>query len=446
MEKEVAIIVCNYNKKEYVLPCIQSLLESSFQDFTIYVVDNASQDGSAAAIRESFGDKVILLENKENLGGSGGFNTGLRKALEKDYKYLVCADNDVRFDKYAIEELKKFLEQHPETGMVGSRVYFMDEPEKIWGFGGTIDYERYVHVDHYRNQRDSEEIPPFYYCDYVPACSLMVRTKAVREVGIMPEENFIYWDDMEWGYRFNQAGYRVAVWEKSKAWHKGGGRNAANTFIHYYMWRNRIRFFMKTLPPERKEAFAEGVLSEMFRMIYSVNLKGETNIVKTLMYAFDDAVHGITGKAGDYKILQRPEVNDRLEAALKGAETLLIRFNGSYEGLGNIVRNIRKKLPELKIAVSIKDRPEPEEELRRHVSECSITKEYFPEQYDRHLVMCEHIFKLPPGAPEDHYIDAWCNIIYSEDDFIYASSFEQTRRLFVLCKKELLLQGNIDYN
>ena len=227
-----------------------------------------------------------------------------------------------------------------KVGIVGSKVYFMDYPKQIWGYGGNIDWQQYLHRDQYKNCIDGVSIPEVSYCDYVAACSLMTRTDAIREVGLMPEENFIYWDDIEWGYRFNEAGYKVAVYGKSMIWHKAGGRNAGNTFIHYYMWRNRIRFFLKILSKEKKKQFAETILKEMFQMIYSVNLKGETNIVKTLMYAFDDAVHGICGKAAEGKILPRPKVCNRLKLMLGKAESVIIKFNGDMEGLGNIIRSI----------------------------------------------------------------------------------------------------------
>ena len=103
MSKKVGIVICNYNKQMYIVKCIESVLKSSFHDFDIYVVDNASTDDSVKKIREHFGTQVILLENKENLGGSGGFNTGLREALKREYEYLMLVDNDIVMDPHAIE-------------------------------------------------------------------------------------------------------------------------------------------------------------------------------------------------------------------------------------------------------------------------------------------------------------------------------------------------------
>lgn len=443
--KDIGIVICNFNKKEYILNCVQSVLNAKGDNYDVFVVDNASTDGSAEALAEQFGHKITLLVNEENLGGAGGFDTGLEEVLKRDYKYYMLMDNDILVDENAIVSLYDFLEdeKHKDVGMVGSKVYFMDEPDVIWGYGGKIDFKDYVQKDQFKNMKDSDAIPETFYCDYVAACSLMVRADVVKKVGIMPKENFIYWDDMEWGYRFNEAGYKVCVYGKSKIWHKAGGRNAGNTFIHYYMWRNRIRFFLKVLKPEQREHFADTILTEMFRMIYSVNLKDETNIIKTLMYAFDDAVHGVTGKAKEGRILNRPQVPNRVEMACAGKKSMLIRYNGHMEGLGNVIQNIRKFAPDMKIGVSCDKCPETATLLMEQYPNCEVTTEYKPEHYDGHLIMCDHIFKLAATDATDSYIDPWCNVIYSEDDFVYAKSFAQTRDLFVMCKKILLLDNAV---
>lgn len=438
--KEIGIVVCNYNKEDYIVNCIKSILDSSIQCFDIYVVDNASTDSSVIRIRESFGNRVNIIVNNENKGGSGGFNTGLREALKQDYRYILLFDNDIVVDRYAIEELHSFLESHEEVGMAGSKVYFMDEPERIWGYGGRINFESYIQEDNYKNCTDSESIPEILYCDYVPACSLMVRTDAVKKVGIMPEDNFIYWDDMEWGYRFNQAGYKVAVWGRSKIWHKAGGRNAGNTFINYYMWRNRIRFFMKFVKADKKEHFADAILTELFRLIYSCNLKGETNIIKSVMYAYEDALYGISGKAESYKILNRNNDRNRLAEALGSSKSLVILFNGNYEGLGNIIRNSRKIIPQLQIVISISEDVEEVDKVKEMFSSCGIVKDFIPKQFDLHFIMCEHIFNVSELKENHIYIDPWCNIIFTKDDFTLCKSFILNLNLFLTCRKDIMLK------
>ena len=177
--KRVGAVICNFNKKEDVLNCIQSVLESKYTDYDLYVVDNASSDGSAEAIREKYGSQVTVLVNAENLGGSGGFNTGLRKALEKGYEYLYCLDNDVLVDENAMGELVAFLDTHPDSGMAGSRVYHMENPGVIQQFGQIVDFKDYCTEAKFLGKTDADGIPDVEYSDAVAACSLMVRKSLI---------------------------------------------------------------------------------------------------------------------------------------------------------------------------------------------------------------------------------------------------------------------------
>ena len=141
--KQIGIVICNYNKKEDVLACIQSVLESKFQDYDIYVVDNASTDGSAEGIQKVYGEQVTLLVNQENLGGSGGFNTGLRTVFEKGYPYLMCIDNDALLDENAIGNLYAFLQEHSETGIAAAKIYHREAPDYVQQFGQRIDFQNF---------------------------------------------------------------------------------------------------------------------------------------------------------------------------------------------------------------------------------------------------------------------------------------------------------------
>lgn len=439
--KDIGIVICNYNKEDYILNCIKSVLNSSINNYDIFVVDNASTDNSVIKIKEEFGCSVTLLINSQNKGGSGGFNTGLREVLKHEYKYIMLLDNDIILDVRAIEELYLFMEKNDNVGMVGSKVYYMDNPERIWGYGGNINFRTYKQEDNFKNCTDSSLIPQELYCDYVAACSLMARSEAIKSVGLMPESNFIYWDDMEWGYRFNLSGFKVAVCGKSKIWHKAGGRNAGDTFINYYMWRNRIRFFMKVIPKEEIKHFSECILTELFRMIYSCKLKGEENIIKSVMYALDDAIYNYAGKAEDYKILKRNTVQNRLELAVKDANRIMIIFNDDFEGLGNIVANLMKISSDIQLVICTKYSKYSTKEVKGQFSRHDITDEDNYILADVTFMMCNHIFDLVDYNTNYCYIDSWCNVLFSRDDFDYSNNYQRNLDLFLLCKKDLIINS-----
>lgn len=253
----IGVVICNYNKKDFVLQCVQSVLESKEKNFDIYVVDNASSDGSAEALKKAYGNRITVIENKENLGGSGGFNTGLRIVRDKGYSYFMCLDDDAAVDENALSVLYHYMEEHTDTGMAGCRVYHTQMPDYIQQSGLLIDFENCTAKTIGADMPEDGSLPDVIECDTVATCAVMVRADAVKQngVGIMPEDNFIYWDDMEWGYRIELAGYRVVTLAEAKALHQmGANTKKENTFINYYMWRNRTNFFMRFTPEAQMKA------------------------------------------------------------------------------------------------------------------------------------------------------------------------------------------------
>ena len=108
-------------------------------------MDNASTDRSVEFITREYGDdpRITLLVNEENLGGSGGFNTGVRRAVEKGHQYVMCVDNDALLDENCIGTLMEFLEEHPESGMAAAKIYHTELPEYVQNYGTFIDFQNY---------------------------------------------------------------------------------------------------------------------------------------------------------------------------------------------------------------------------------------------------------------------------------------------------------------
>ena len=359
--KTTGIVICNYNKCDYVLGCIQSVLESKTDDYDLYVVDNASTDDSVEKIQELYGDRLNLIVNEENLGGSGGFNTGIRKVVSAGYKYVWCLDNDVLVDEEALPYLVKFLDEHEETGMVGSKVYHMENPDYVQQFGITIDFNELCVEAKYLNEFEDGTMPEVVYSDAVAACSVLVRTSLIKEIGPMPEANFLYWDDTEWGYRCNRAGYKVASYGKSKVLHAmGAKKESVNTFPVYYAWRNWINFFIKYTPEEDMERVAETFIQSVFEIVYGGYYRGEYNKAKTVMYAYDDALHGVYGKAPADKIFDIDYNHSKLQKLVEGKEVIYIENTG-HEALGErVAEKILNFNPDVKIIYEPVDGVEPQ--------------------------------------------------------------------------------------
>lgn len=414
----IGIVICNYNKRNFVLDCIRSVQESKVQNFDIYMVDNASDDDSVEAVRREFGDFVTILQNEENLGGSGGFNTGLRIVMEKGYSYFVCLDNDVLVDENAIHALYEYMEANPDVGMAGSRVYHMQMPEYIQQCGLKIDFDYCTAQTLYADQLEDGTLPEVIECDTVATCSVMIRGSLIREtdVGMMPEDNFIYWDDMEWGHRMRLAGYRVVTLAASRVLHQMGANvKHFNTFTDYYMWRNRINFFMRYMPEEKMEQMSVRLLSDFFDATYENLFREEHNVRQSLAYALFDAMSGVRGKAEEYKILVNDSNDDKLTAYVQDKKSYCIITDGQEEDARY-----------LRVFLSVAN-PDIEEVKK--------------EEAETILHLCPNIFKVKDLSRKEIYIDSNRNCIITEEDAEIVKNYEYSKMLFLYMNQGVFLSA-----
>lgn len=435
--KEIGVIICNYNKSQYVVKCVESVLNSSFEDIDVVVVDNASTDDSISQLHK-FENKIEIIENKENIGGSGGFNTGSRTLLQRQYKYIMLVDNDVILEKEAIEKLYNFMEQEKEVGLAGAKIMKMDQPEYLQEMGAMIDYDSLGVKPFFAGEKDREDLPDIVYCDYVPACALIARVEAINKVGIMPEHNFIYWDDMEWGYNFNQSGYKVASYNKAKVWHKGGVTVSTNTFQVYYWYRNKTRFFLKHHLDMSHQEIKEKILEEIFRAIYACFYSGRYNKSKTLMNAFLDAINGVFGKAEDYKIRPIDVVKDRFSSVIDNGDKILLEVNNEWDNFKKVIQKINSFQKNCKCIVLNDYKKISKEELQKKYPECKFIEYGEREPYNKCLKLCKHIFSVKDNKFEKIYVDGWGNVILNQKELIQCNNYKENLELFKLFYEDIL--------
>lgn len=444
MRNSIGIFICNYNGKEWVMKCLRSLFEQSFRQFDIYVVDNASTDGTVESILDKYEKKVSVIRNAENMGGSGGFGRGLKTGSEKGYQYIVLLDNDIILDKEAIKNMRDVLEANEDVGIVGSKVMILDRPDIIQDFGGRLDFKKYRELPEYGGERDQESLPAYNECDYVPTCAVMVRTKALRVSGTMPEDNFIYYDDIELSHKMVLQGYRIVASGNVKVWHKGGFRKGSeNTFSKYYFLRNRLHFFAKYIPEEDVDQYMETILSEVFSQLYGYYNKGMKELYQTTVYALDDFLHEVRGKAEDCKIMQITDRPTPFERVISGKKHIRIFFLDDFQSFLCVVRNIQKKQPQSKIWVSLEQcacRKDKFMDLLREAVKTDRSKFQMPEvmvseesadMFDLELRMCEHVNLVETSVLPQVYVDKYCNCITSNQDYEYFRNFRINRSLFM---------------
>ena len=245
----VQAIIVTWNKKEDVLRLLSQLKDIDYPEdkLLLLVVDNNSTDGTVQAIESDY-PSVKLIKHAENLGGAGGFNSGMRWAIENSpgAEYLWLLDNDIQVDSNALSALVAAMTANPGAAICGSRIMNLENRNELIEAGAFIDYHFGDIICNRPDKKTFGDSSKVFKVDYVAACSLLARVSHVKKMGIWREEFFIYWDDMEWGMRFNRAGYDVLASTASIVYHPSWVQRATDysaVWRNYYRTRNALWVF-----------------------------------------------------------------------------------------------------------------------------------------------------------------------------------------------------------
>ena len=311
MNKDLGIVICNFNKVDYLKGCLETLYKSDFDNlsYDVIVVDNASTDESVQFVKDNF-KEIILLENEVNTGGSGGFDRGIKYCQENFYEYIVLLDNDILLEENTIINLHKYIKSNPNVGIVGSKICTMDNPDILQELGSFIDFEDKFNVKTpLKGHKDDDSLPEIVNCDYVPACCLITTNEVLKKVGSFNTDHFIYWDDMDWCTRVKKAGFEVHSINSSRVFHKMGAGNPTNTFPVYYFDRNRVLFFLKYLDDTKITSFTDAFCKWIKTLIFFSNLKGNYATPKSVLLAVDDLYANNMGRQDKSIFDKEPELN-----------------------------------------------------------------------------------------------------------------------------------------
>lgn len=311
-QKKLAVVICNHNKSKSTIDCIASVnasrlsgMESSLK---IFVIDNASDDGNESMIPNTYGNQISFVHSDTNLGSCGGLNLGIGKALEEGFAYICCLGEEITAAPDALNCMLDYMIANPSTGLVGGKVYHRHMPHYIQQFGISIDFRHCRASMLYADTPDSENIPNIVYCDATSSSCMMVNAAAIRKVGLMPTDNFLYWDDTEWGYNIKQAGFEVVALGAARFYHAASPMHRCdNTKVNYYMTRNCMHFFMKYTKPELCNKMSIVLLRSVFEAFYLHRMGHAHNMAQSDISALLDAVYGVRGRAADDRIMDNDE-------------------------------------------------------------------------------------------------------------------------------------------
>jgi len=235
----VGVVIVNWNLKDSLRATLESFRQVNYPDLQIVVSDNASSDGSPEMVRQEF-PEVKLLTREHGVGYAKGASLGMAE-LVNTTNYIFSITNDVIVDSEILNVLVDYAEAHPETGVLGSKIYFFDRPNVIWHAGGRVHplfgqcYSLgWMRKDHPRYDRIRD-------CDFVCGCGFLLRSEVLRKIGFFKEDLMFYGEDGDLCYRIREAGYRVVYVPAARVWHKVDATLAKNRPVQlHYGTRNTL--------------------------------------------------------------------------------------------------------------------------------------------------------------------------------------------------------------
>ncbi|MGC9469708.1 MAG: glycosyltransferase family 2 protein [Anaerolineae bacterium] len=259
---DVGVVIVNWNTRDLLQRCLESVLSNTDVSFEVCVVDNDSSDGSADMVASVF-PHVKLIRNDRNVGYPAANNQGLRylgfgtQGRSAGVRYALLLNPDTELPADALAKVIDFADEHPESGVVGPKLVLQDGSldlacrrsfptpaisfYRITGlarlFPRSRRFGRYNLT--YLDENETAEV------DAVVGAFMLVRREAIEESGLLDESFFMYGEDLDWAYRMKAAGWRVYYYPEVEVLHIKRASSRQNPRARLEFWRAMDIFYRK---------------------------------------------------------------------------------------------------------------------------------------------------------------------------------------------------------
>jgi GT2 family glycosyltransferase len=243
----VLIVVLNWNGINDTEKCLPSLLDQTYPDYEIVVIDNASTNDSLKRLRkiEEKNDKITVIANDTNKGFTGGVNTGITYGIERGFDAIALFNNDAKADKNWLAELVKAIEPKKvgiATGLLlhadGKTIDSTGDWYSMWGlvFPRNRDYK-------------AETAPEGGEVFGATGGASLFKTEVFKHIGLFDESFFMYFEDVDVSFRAQLAGWKVVYNPSAVAYHKQGASTAKVPGLGLKkFFANIPQLFLKNVP------------------------------------------------------------------------------------------------------------------------------------------------------------------------------------------------------
>jgi len=278
----VVIVIVNWNGGSALLDCIRSIDCCGVSKIKIVVIDNASADDSVERIQREFSE-VHVIASQENSGFSGGCNKGIRYADQHfDYNFIWLLNPDTIVQTNALSAMTSFAAHNHNVGLVGSNIIYPDGNVQALGGGYKIPF-----IGHTRHKvKASGDL------GYITGASMLIRREVINSIGLLDENIFLYWDDVDYSWRAKKHGYKIDWCKDSVVVHAESSSTNSKPYLKDYYYHHAHAY---VLLKHKK------YLSLLLAVILKIATKLRPSGIKLLKYRLSGWVAGsrtfFSGKA-----------------------------------------------------------------------------------------------------------------------------------------------------
>lgn len=247
MSKKVFIILLNYNGVNDTLECVKSLEAINYNNYEIVIVDNCSTDNSFSILKEKFANKHHVISSGRNGGFAFGNNIGISYALKKGADYVLLINNDTIVEANFLDELVNTMESNEYYGITTGLILNYYNKNLVWYAGGEINWNRFYGYHCYENE-DIDKLNLYEReVTFATGCLMLIRREVIDRLGGLPEEYFMYYEDVDYCANIQENRYKICFNPKSVIYHKISASSGETESPFAIEWnsRNRIRFINK---------------------------------------------------------------------------------------------------------------------------------------------------------------------------------------------------------
>lgn len=241
----VSVIILNWNNKDVIFDCMDSVLRKTHQNREIILVDNGSRDGSLEIIKEKYAGTIRIIENRKNLGFAEGVNIGIRASRGE---FIALLNSDAVAEEYWLEEMIKTIDRSEKIGMCACKIYLAGRDRVIDNTGGMICRDG-LGMGRGRLAKDEGQFDHLTEALSPSGCAAVYRRKMLEEAGLFDRHFFVYAEDIDVALRGHLLGYRCAFNPHAVVFHRfSSSTNPVSDLKAYYVERNRMWVAIKCFP------------------------------------------------------------------------------------------------------------------------------------------------------------------------------------------------------